>query len=171
MGRPPDENTLMSTYRDTVGPLYAFVSGRCGGDRSLAEDITQETWLRAVNSWRRKGLPDEPLAWLVTVARNLIINNFRRVQPLPLDSLPPGWEPGVLDNGFEIDTPEVAALVNWGLSQLSPRQAKLLEAFHLNGRKVAEIAVETGLSERAIEGRLRRARLKLRQHIQSVMKN
>ena len=56
-----DERILMETYRGTIHPLYRYISHRCGGDRSLAEDVTQEAWLRAVVNWRRKGLPDEPL--------------------------------------------------------------------------------------------------------------
>lgn len=36
-------------YRQTIRPLYAYVSRRCGGDRALAEDVVQETWLRAVD--------------------------------------------------------------------------------------------------------------------------
>lgn len=166
-----DESVLIQTYRKTVNSLYGYVSKRCGGDRSLAEDITQEAWLRAVADWKRKGLPDEPLAWLITVSRNLLINYYRRARPISFENLPPGWEPGMLDNGFELDSPDISALVNWGLSRLRPGQARLLEAFHFDGQKVAEIAAEHRLSERAVEGRLRRARLKLRQQLESVLKN
>jgi DNA-directed RNA polymerase specialized sigma24 family protein len=43
----------------------------------------------------------------------------------------------------------------------------LLRAFHLERRPVAEIAAAMGTSERAIEGRLRRARQRLRREIES----
>jgi RNA polymerase sigma-70 factor (ECF subfamily) len=171
MGKTVSEETFVRTYRQTVGELYGYVASRCGHDRGLAEDITQEAWLRAVATWPKKGLPDEPLAWLKTVARNLLLNYFRRSRPISLDSLPSGWEPGMVDNGFDIDTPGVAALVSWGLSRLRPRQAELLEAFYFNGHKMAKIASDTGLTERAVEGRLRRARIQLRQYLESALKS
>ncbi len=164
-----DRNTLKHTYQETVYPLYEYVSRRCGGDRGLAEDVVQEAWLRAVVDWRKRGFPDEPLAWLRTVARNLLFNYYRRARPVSIENIPPGWEPGVIDNGFEFDSPDIAALVNWGLARLKPLQSQLLEAYHFEGLRVAEIAARNGLSERAVEGRLRRARLKLRQHIESVV--
>lgn len=46
------------------------------------------------------------------------------------ESLPSGWEPGRLDDGFDTDSPEIAILVNKALALLKPAQARLLEAFH-----------------------------------------
>ena len=72
------EELILATYRETIGSLYGYVSRNCGGDRTLAEDVTQETWLRAVREWRRTGLPDQPIAWLTAVARNLLVSYYRR---------------------------------------------------------------------------------------------
>jgi RNA polymerase sigma-70 factor (ECF subfamily) len=163
-----DEQTLIATYHEHVAPLYRYVSTRCGGDRALAEDVTQEVWLRAVGAWKRDGLPDHPLAWLKTVARNLIANHYRKVSPASLESLPRDLEPKAGDDGIPWDSPDHAALVSWGLARLKPDQARMIEAFHLEGQSVAEIASEMGLSERAVEGRLRRARVKLRKKIEKV---
>jgi len=164
-----EESILLQTYKETVHPLYEYVSRRCGGDRNLAEDVTQEAWLRAVAAWRKGGFPDNPLAWLRTVARNLLINYYRRVPPISLDAMPEGWDPAGLENGYRFDSPDIAALVNRGLARLRPSQARLLEAFHFDGLKVAEIATDLRLSERAVEGRLRRARIKLRHHLEAVV--
>jgi RNA polymerase sigma-70 factor (ECF subfamily) len=163
-----DEGALIKTYREQVHPLYEYVSRWCGGDRSLAEDVTQEVWLRAVRDWRGNGIPTNPLAWLRVVARNLLLNNSRRIKPRSLESMPEGWDPGSSDQAFHFDSPDHAALVNWGLARLRPRQARLLEAFHFDGRKTAEIAAELRVSVRAVEGRLRRAREKLRKQLESL---
>ena len=72
------EAQLRSIYEATVDALYGYASRKCGGELELAEDVTQEVWLRAVREWPRTGAPDNPLAWLTTVARNLIINHYRR---------------------------------------------------------------------------------------------
>jgi RNA polymerase sigma-70 factor (ECF subfamily) len=70
VSREPSEQDLIEAYRRTVKPLYACVSRRVGGDVSLAEDLVQDTWMRAIGSWSAKGIPNDPLAWLVRVARN-----------------------------------------------------------------------------------------------------
>jgi len=165
--RPADER-IRDVYRETIGPLYAYVSRRCAGERALAEDVVQETWLRAVNAWRLKGLPDTPAAWLTTVAHNLLVNHYRRRPMVPLSDIPSEAILAVVDNGFDTKSTDVARLIQWGLARLPRSQAGLLEAFHLEQRSVAAIALELRVSERAVEGRLRRARRKLRQLIERV---
>src|SRR3954468_25086675 len=83
------EQQLRQIYADTIDTLYAYASRRCGGQRELAEDVTQEVWLRAVHEWRRKGAPDNPIGWLTTVARNLILNHLRKRESLSLDAVSP----------------------------------------------------------------------------------
>lgn len=159
------EQSIPEVYRQTIGPLYAFVSRRCGGERALAEDVVQETWLRAVDAWSRQGMPDTPLAWLITVARNLLIGHFRRRKPVALDDVTAEAVLAVVDHGIETTSAESAKLIQWGLAQLPVGHARLLESFYFDERSTAQIAADTRLSERAVEGRLRRARLKLRRVI------
>ena len=68
MDQPASEDDIRRIYRETIDDLYRFVARRCDRDRELAEDVTQETWLRAVRVWHADGLPDRPLAWLTTYA-------------------------------------------------------------------------------------------------------
>jgi RNA polymerase sigma-70 factor (ECF subfamily) len=164
-----EEARLTKTYQESVHPLYEFVSRRCGGDRSLAEDVVQEAWLRAVVAWQNDGFPETPIAWLKTVARNLLRNYYRRTPPISLEALSPDWEGRLLGAETPWDTTDHAATVSWGLARLRPNQASILEAFHFDGKTVSEIASEFGLSERAVEGRLRRARLKLRRRLEPVV--
>lgn len=163
------ENRLTQTYHESVHPLYEYVSRQCGGDRSLAEDVVQETWLRAVVAWQKKGFPETPIAWLKTVARNLLRNYYRRTPHISIEVLPADWEGKIQSGGTRWDTPDHAATVSWGLARLRPNQARILEAFHFDGKKISEIASEFRLSERAVEGRLRRARLKLKKKLEPVV--
>jgi RNA polymerase sigma-70 factor (ECF subfamily) len=150
------EDEWLRIYHETLDPLYGYVSRRTGGDRQLTEDTIQEAWLRALGDWPRQGLPRQPLAWLRTVCRNLLCNHYRRRSPVSLEQA--GIDPG---QPAPPETPEAAALLGWGLARLGERRARLLEAFHLEGRPVAELARELRLSPRAVEGRLRRARQQL----------
>jgi RNA polymerase sigma-70 factor (ECF subfamily) len=160
------EAELLDIYREHHGPLYAFVSRRVGGDRPLAEDIVQETWLRAVDTWRA-GPPENPRAWLMRVARNLLVSHLRRSKPRLVD--PDDLALG--DDGWVRETPSAASLVIWGLARLRRRQAMLLEAFYIDGMSTRDIALEWGLSERAVEGRLRRARHNLRKRIEPYLQD
>lgn len=158
----PSEERIIEIYQARVGTLYGIVSRRVGGDRALAEDIVQETWLRAVRTWPDEGVPDQPLAWLSRVARNLVVSHFRRTRPEPVDPA----DLRIEDDRFHPETPEAERLVAWGLARLRRGQAELLEAFHLQGKTYVEIAEEKGLSVRSVEGRLYRARKAMRRRLE-----
>ena len=158
MSSQAKEADWIRAYRETLAPLYAYVSRRAGGDRSLAEDVTHEAWLRALEAWRRSGFPDDALAWLKTVARNLMLNHYRAGTPAQIAA----GEIDLEQTQIEPETPRAAALLHWGLSRLRAGQARLLEAYHLDGKGIAALATELGVSERAVEGRLRRSRRALR---------
>jgi len=160
------EEELIRTYRETIRPLYAYVSRRVGGDLGLAEDLVQETWMRALDAWPGKGIPDEPLAWLLRVARNTLVSHFRRVKPQLLD-------PASIDldgERFSPANPDAAAVVGWGMARLRRSHADILEAFYFEGKTVREIAADRSLSERAIEGRLRRARARLKKKLDRMLR-
>lgn len=148
-------------YRDTVAPLYGYLLRQARGVRSLAEDATQETYLRALDRWRGARWPDEPLAWLQTVGRNLIRSHFRRARPQTVDDV----DLDLLLAEPAPDSADAVRLLQWGLSRLREREVQLLEAFHLERRTVRDIATQLGLSERSVEGRLRRARAKLERRL------
>jgi RNA polymerase sigma-70 factor (ECF subfamily) len=145
------------------------VSRRCGGEREVAEDITQETWLRALRDWRANGLPEVPLAWLRVVARNLILNHVRHPDPLPLDSVSPADVLAAVDDNGASESAEIASVVRHALARMSDPEARLLEAFHFDRCKVSQIAAAYGVSERAVEGRLRRARERLKHELELTL--
>lgn len=160
MTNPPDQPDPIAVYRQTVEPLYAFIIRRAEGNRTLAEDTTQETYLRFIAECKRNRQPRSPLPWLQTVAHNLLMDHHRRgaSRPRPVD-------PASIDRLLASDSPspELAAhAVLWGLARIKPHWANLIASFHLDGKSIAAIAADTNQSERAVEGQLRRARESLR---------
>lgn len=149
------EEQWLRIYRETVHPLYGYMAKRTGGDRALTEDVVQESYLRALDSWKRKAVPDEPLAWLKQVARNILIDYLRRKKW----DAPSGLE-GVVPR-TPADEFESLELV-LAIAALGRKKARALEAFYYDGLSVREIAGEMTISERAVEGLLRRARGSLR---------
>jgi RNA polymerase sigma-70 factor, ECF subfamily len=64
-------------YREEFGRILATLI-RVLGDFDLAEDAAQEAFASAVEQWRRDGLPDNPRAWIIGVARNKAIDRIRK---------------------------------------------------------------------------------------------
>ncbi len=152
------EQQWLQIYRETVHPLYGYMAKRTGGDRALTEDIVQESYLRALDSWKHKTVPDTPLAWLKQVARNILIDHLRRKKwdvkagpALPLDA-------GPRTPADEFESLEIFLAI----ASLGRKNARVVEAFYYDGMSVREIAGEMTISERAVEGLLHRARRSLR---------
>ncbi len=165
------EAELERIYDATIVELYGYVSRRCGGRRELAEDITQEAWFRALRHWRVHGAPIKPLGWLTTVARNLLVSYFRRHEPVALDTVSADDVLAAVDANVVSDSAEVASIVSKALSRIPPSEAQLLETFHYDRLKMSQLAEIHGISERAVEGRLRRARERLRRELESALKD
>jgi RNA polymerase sigma-70 factor (ECF subfamily) len=64
-------------YREEFGRVLGAVI-RTVGDFELAEDAVQDAFAAALEQWPRDGMPDNPRAWVVGVARNKIIDRLRR---------------------------------------------------------------------------------------------
>ena len=152
------EQQWLKTYRETVHPLYGYMAKRTGGIRELTEDIVQESYLRALNNWKRKTLPDSPLAWLKRVARNILVDYLRQKRwgkKLDLD-LNPG--PGNQTPQDQFKSLEIFLAI----SSLGRKKAKIIEAFYYEGMSVREIATIMAIWEREVEGQLRRVRKSLK---------
>ncbi len=158
------ETQWMTIYRETVNPLYGYLARRTGGIRELSEDIVQETYLRALASWGRKGTPDIPLAWLQRVALNLLIDHLRRAKGDHRVELDPEAAPGDSPRGHTAIPLDICLAV----SALGGRKARALELFYFDGKSVRQVASEMAISERAVEGLLRRARRSLKARLPEI---
>jgi RNA polymerase sigma-70 factor (ECF subfamily) len=152
------EQQWLTIYRETVHPLYGYMAKRTGGNRELTEDVVQESYLRALESWNLKAVPECPLAWLKRVARNVFIDYLRqntRDVKAEVERMP-DVKSRNSDDAFE------SLEIFLAISSLGKKKARILEAFYYDGMSIREIASEMGLSERAVEGHLRRARQSLK---------
>ncbi len=68
---------IEATFREEHGRVLAALIGRLG-DFALAEDALQDALVNALESWARDGLPRNPGAWLLTVARRRAVDRLRR---------------------------------------------------------------------------------------------
>lgn len=68
-------------FRHEAGKMAAVLTRLLGFQKlDLAEDIVQDTLLKALSSWKYKGIPENPQAWLYKVAKRKAIDNLRQQQ-------------------------------------------------------------------------------------------
>ena len=66
---------LSAAYPQVVATLIRLL-----GDMDRATDATQDALVKALQVWGSDGIPDNPVAWLVTVGRNRAVDQIRRDQ-------------------------------------------------------------------------------------------
>lgn len=94
-GQPDPPSGAVSAKRESfeaealvhLDALYGLALRLTGGDEAEAQDLVQESILRALRSWDSYELGTNCRAWLMTILRNTFINDFRRRQrhPSPVD--------------------------------------------------------------------------------------
>jgi RNA polymerase sigma factor (sigma-70 family) len=74
-----EQNPLKHLFQQEFSKMVAVISRRFGLQHiEIAEDIVSETFLLATETWKTKGMPANPAAWLYTVARQKTLSYFRR---------------------------------------------------------------------------------------------
>lgn len=155
MGLPEaDERLVRSLYAEHGPALMGYARRLTGGDRQRAEDIVQETILRA---WQhpqafQPGRPGSVRAWLFTVARNLAVDGVRaRAARPPEVAGTPGWEPGAADRG--LDQVLLAMEVADALDSLSPQHREVIVTLFYGERSIAEASRELGIPAGTVKSR------------------
>ncbi len=80
MGKSQDQDVARAAEQaaqHSYSRLVAYLSSRTG-DLAAAEDALADAFQRALQTWRRSGVPDNPEAWLLVVARNRLIDGGRK---------------------------------------------------------------------------------------------
>lgn len=136
--------------------LYGYVLSRCGG-RALAEDVTAETFLAAVDAVRRDDAPAVSTAWLVGVARHKLIDHWRR-QAREERGLNALGTTSPADDGDSWDVRLDALRARTVLAALAPHHRAALTLRYLDDLLVPEVAAVLERTVHATEALLVRAR-------------
>lgn len=152
-GRAPEEDLMRELYKAHAGALFAYVMRLVGGDRYLAEDVVQETLLRAWKSASRLDPAARSLRpWLVTVARRIVIDGHRSRQ-----ARPPEASPAALDQlpaEDELDRSLRLMTISDALDDLSDAHRQVLIETYFKGRTVNEAAAELGVPPGTVRSRV-----------------
>lgn len=152
--RPDPGFALLELYDAALPEVYGYVLSRCG-QRALAEDLTAETFLAAVDACRRSAEAPS-VAWLIGVARHKLVDHWRRVAR---------EERGLRALAGQREEPEDpwdrrldAMVATQVLARLGPHHRAALTLRYLDGLPVAVVAGHLGRTEHATEALLVRAR-------------
>ena len=154
-GPTPSPVALMQQLHDEhAGALWGYCLRLTGHDRAHAEDLLQETLLRA---WRSSRLLDETRgsvrSWLFTVARNLAIDEWRTKRTRTEVAVAEPPEPVAGDARDHTDQLLLSWVVADALSRLSDDHRAVLLCCYYRGMSVADAARHLDVPEGTVKSR------------------
>lgn len=149
--------------------IYLLVKDRC-----LAEDIFQDTFVKIINTLRKGHYNEEGkfLQWAVRIARNLVLDHFRKMSRMPLLTDTDGNDIFSYiiiaeENAEEkMEKEQMQDKVKLLIQQLPEKQREVLVMRHYANLSFKEIAELTGVSMNTALGRMRYALINMRKLIE-----
>lgn len=173
------DRRISSVVKDESARLRNFIRRRVT-DEADAEDILQEVFYEFVQTYRLMKPIEQAGAWLFRVARNRIIDRFRKRRNDPLENAP---TPGENEERFSLDDllpspsagPEaiyartlmIDALQD-AIDELPAEQRDVFIAHEIEGRSFKDMAAESGISINTLLARKRYALQSLRKRLKSI---
>jgi RNA polymerase sigma-70 factor, ECF subfamily len=157
---------IRQLYRGHAVALHDYVRRFCT-DRATADDVVQETFIRAWRDLPQLSADDRPIKpWLFRVARNLLIDAHRAARSRPTVVQPVPDEDSEIDPGLEqvLDR----ELISAALQHLSPaHRTMIVETFYIGG-SLAAVADELGIPHGTARSRLHYALLAMRHQLDEI---
>lgn len=161
MDQQQAKQRFLEAYDEYADPLYRFCFMKVSSHEK-AEDLVQDTFTRFWQSIREGEMPDNPRAFLYTLARNRVIDWYRKKKETSLEAL---QDTGIDFAGSGIteieDAAEMARLLEV-IAGLDEPSREVLTLRFMEGWTPGEIAALNGESPNAVSVRLNRALAKVR---------
>ena len=149
--------SFASFYRAHLPAVYGYLFRLCAGDRDLAEDLTQDTWMALARELRRGRHECADIRWLMTVARSRFLDHARRKQRA-------GRTLALVSSNDEYVDPPARHEVLAGLASLDPMHRLVLMLRYVDDMPVPTVASNIRRNVTATNSLLARARAELRVH-------
>jgi len=160
----PARRAVELVARESYGRLVALLAARTR-DVAAAEDALADALLAALTTWSRKGVPESPQAWLLTAARNRIMDHARHLQVQAQSAHTLELIAGELDESVDLDglpDERLKLLFVCAHPAIDPDMHTPLMLQAVLGLDAAEIGRAFLVSPRTMGQRLVRAKTKIR---------
>jgi RNA polymerase sigma-70 factor (ECF subfamily) len=154
-----DGDSFTELCRRYYGPMVA-IGHSILGDRHLAEDAAQQAFAKAAVNLPRLRKPDQFGRWVAAICRNEARDLIRMRRAPQVDEEPP-----MSVNEAGPEPSEAGEAVKKALSRLPAEAKEVIFLRFYDGLSYEQISAALGISEQAINGRLRRAKRKLAQYL------
>jgi len=162
-----NEDAFRQFYAQVSPKVWSFVKKRIA-DAALAEEVFQEAWLKIHRSRDRYDPKFNPMAWVYTLTRSVLIDRMRALGSRPEVLLPPEdlerQESASRFVGVESPMGQMAGLDS-ALAALPPDQRELLRQRYEKEWSFEEIARVAGVRQETIRKRLSRLLQNLRRRV------
>ncbi|MGV6818092.1 MAG: sigma-70 family RNA polymerase sigma factor [Thiotrichales bacterium] len=151
-----DQKALEAAYREFGARLFAWLNYRVSNEE-VARDLLHDVFHKAITTAARDAFPNNPFAWLKSVARTTLIDYYRRARPsdpLPGELLDSG-------EGQESASERVSQCLRPLIEELPHKYREVLLATQLGDQTMVAYAKKEGVSVSAIKSRAARGRQKL----------
>lgn len=147
-------------YDRHLDRVYRYVFFRVSQNVEVAEDLTSEIFMKALKNFDSYDPERSQVAWIMTIARNHVINHYRdKKETVDVDEVAFMLEGS--DGREELVEMDETMIIQEGLAQLKPEDRQLVEMKHLQGFRFKEIAEVVGKSPGAVRVQTHRALKKL----------
>jgi RNA polymerase sigma-70 factor (ECF subfamily) len=150
---------LLALYDRGLPQVYGYLLARCG-QTALAEELTSEAFLAAVDAVRRPDAPDVTLPWVIGVARHKLADHWRRQAREERSLRAVGDEVAPAEDPWDVRLDAVRARDT--LTGLGPHHRAALTLRYLDDLPVPEVAALLDRTVHATEALLVRARTAFR---------
>ncbi|HVA25723.1 MAG TPA: sigma-70 family RNA polymerase sigma factor [Chloroflexota bacterium] len=163
-----DRQAFSELYELYCPKIYAYVLRHVSGDVEVAQDLTSDVFVKAMEHVGTYRFQDVPFSsWLYRIAHNRVIDHYRRapkLQPVALQDEDP-----VADKAASLDVSWILnrKVLYDAISMLTPEQRSVIVLRLLQSRSVAETAATIGRSEDAVKQLQRRGLAALERILQT----
>ncbi|MDP2655918.1 MAG: RNA polymerase sigma factor [bacterium] len=155
------EKSFLKLYDEFAGPIFRHCYFRVSS-REVAEDLTQESFMRIWNHLAEGKVIDNQKAFLYKIAGNLIIDYYRKKKNVSLDALS--------ENGFNPTGDDASSILDYSEGQhalllvekLEPPYRETITLRYVNDLSISEISEVIGESENVVSVRIHRGIEKLK---------
>ncbi len=139
------EDEFSELYRSYQPRIYRFLFWRTG-DEAAAEDLTSSVFTKA---WQARGRfgTGSVQAWLYRIARNTLIDHWRRKQPVPLEVAAELVDDGAASVAEQLDTEQAVVELRTAVRQLPSEMRQVVQLRFIEGLSARQVAKQLGMSE------------------------